>query len=76
MDNMQQIGEDLELASIIEAIGSKSAKRKAASQKKIIFAEIHRQNEDDGLNDLTAGELLAELLGGLTVDELLAKLSA
>ena len=45
------------------AIGSKSAKRKAANHRAACFAEIKKMNEADNLSDITDEELLSELLG-------------
>jgi len=63
MTTEQQIASDLNTISLIMAIGSKSAKRKAAKHRALCFAEIKKMNEADNLNDITDDELLSELLG-------------
>ena len=57
-----KIAKDLELCDLIQAIGSKASKRKAASQRKAIFRY---------LNETTPPEIKA-----MSDDELLAALTA
>ena len=61
MTTEQQIGNDLNTINLIMAIGSKSSKRKAEKQRKACFAEIAKMNKNDGLDNLTDDELLAQL---------------
>ena len=61
MTTEQQIALDLNTIDLIMAIGSKSAKRKAAKHRAACFAEIKKMNEADGLCDKTDAELLTEL---------------
>jgi len=56
-----QIASDLDKIDLIMAIGSKSAKRKAAAHRKACFAEIKRMNKDDGFVFESDEKLLAEL---------------
>ena len=58
----QQIGRDLELIDMIEALGSKSAKRKARAQRKAIHAQIKAWNIEDGLVGMSNEDILAGLL--------------
>lgn len=55
------IAADLALCDLIAACGSAAAKRKAAKQRRVIFAAIKAANASDGLGSLTDDELLAEL---------------
>jgi hypothetical protein len=57
----QQIGADLAQIDLINAIGTKQAKRIARKHRASCFEEIKRMNQDDGLDNLTDDELLAEL---------------
>jgi len=56
----QQIAKDLELCDLIEAIGSKSNKRKARTHRKACFDAVKQMNAEDGL-DMTDDELFEEL---------------
>jgi antitoxin component HigA of HigAB toxin-antitoxin module len=57
----QQVGADLAKIDLINAIGSKSAKRIAMKHRAACFTEIKRMNQEDGLDNLADDELLAEL---------------
>lgn len=57
-----QIGRDLELCGLIEALGSASAKRKARKHRKACYDAIREMNKADGLDNMSTDELLAELL--------------
>ena len=55
------IGRDLDLIDLVEAIGSREARRIAARQRRAIFAQLKAWNQADGLDSLTDDELLSEL---------------
>ncbi len=57
----QAIGQDLALCDLIEAIGSKSAKRKAKAQRAACLAQVRAWNKADGLDAMTADELMEAL---------------
>jgi hypothetical protein len=57
----QQIGADLAKIDLINAIGTKLAKRIAMKHRAACFTEIKRMNQEDGLGNLTDDELLSEL---------------
>lgn len=58
----QQIGSDLSLIDMIEAFGAPSAKRAARKQRKVIMAQIKAWNVEDGLADISADDLMKELM--------------
>jgi hypothetical protein len=63
MTTEQKIGADLAKIDLIEAIGTKSAKRAARKHRAACYAELARMNKADGLDTLTDDELLEELFG-------------
>ena len=58
----QAIAADLALCDMIEAFGSRKAKRQAKAQRQAISAQIKAWNKEDGLDNMTTDELLAELM--------------
>jgi len=58
----QQIASDLNLIDMIEAFGAASAKRAARKQRKAIMAQIKAWNVEDGLADMSADDLMRELM--------------
>ena len=58
----QQIASDLNLIDMIEAFGAASAKRAARKQRKAIMAQIKAWNVEDGLADISADDLIRELM--------------
>lgn len=58
----QQIAADLGLIDMIEAFGATSAKRAARKQRKAIMAQVKAWNEEDGLADMSADDLMRELM--------------
>lgn len=58
----QQIAADLNLIAMIEFAGDRNAKRAARAQRKAIQAQIKAWNVEDGVADISAAELLAELM--------------
>lgn len=57
----QAIAADLAQCDMIEAFGTAAGKRAARKQRKLCLAQIRLWNEEDGLADMTAEELMAEL---------------
>lgn len=57
----QQIGRDLALCDLIQAVGTKASKRKAAIQRKACIAQIEAWNEADSPSNLSDDELLSAL---------------
>ena len=57
----QAIASDLALCDMIDAFGTRSAKRQARAQRKACMAQIKAWNEADGLNDISLDDLRAEL---------------
>ena len=55
------IAKDLELCGLGLALKTGATRRKYAKHRKACFAEIKRVNRDDGLDQLSDEELLAEL---------------
>jgi len=62
MTTEQQIAADLNLCDLISAIGNRASKRKATIHRKACFAAIREMNKDDGLDQLSDDELMAELM--------------
>lgn len=58
----QQIASDLNLIDMIEAFGAASAKRAARKQRRAIMAQIKAWNVEDGLADMSADDLMRELM--------------
>ena len=58
----QQIASDLSLIDMIEAFGAAPAKRAARKQRKAIMAQIKAWNVEDGLADISADDLIRELI--------------
>lgn len=58
----QKIARDLNLIAMIEFAGDRNAKRAAKAQRKAIQAQIKAWNEEDGVSDMSAEDLLAELM--------------
>ena len=59
----QAIAKDLDLCDLIDALGTKSAKRKAKAQRAACYAQIKAWNDEDGQPWASDDELLAELMG-------------
>jgi hypothetical protein len=59
----QQIAADLDLCDMIQAFGTRTAKRKARAHRKACFSAIAEMNRASGFSELSDDELLAELLG-------------
>lgn len=58
---LNAIARDLEKCDLLEAFGSKKDKAKARKHRKICMKAIKEANIQDGLDKMTAEELLAEL---------------
>ena len=59
----QAIAKDLDLCDLIDALGTKSAKRKAKAQRAACYAQIKAWNDADGQPRASDDELMAELMG-------------
>ena len=58
----QQIARDLELCDLVSAIGTKSARAKARKHRRSCMDQIRQWNKEDGLDNMTDDEILADLL--------------
>jgi len=58
----QAIAADLAQCDLIEAYGSAKAKRQARAHRKACFAQIKAWNVEDGLDAMSADDLMAELM--------------
>lgn len=58
----QAIAKDLDLCDLIDALGTKSAKRKAKAQRAACYVQIKAWNDEDGPPWASDAELMAELM--------------
>lgn len=59
----QQIAADLALCDMIDAFGTRKAKRQANAQRQAIQAQIKAWNIEDGIADISLDDLREELAG-------------
>lgn len=61
MDKLQAIALDLALCDLSLALTKGRLKQKYARQRKACLDEIKRMNKEDGLDQMTADEIMKEL---------------